>query len=457
MHARTWSSLAVLVAAPALALGGASGTGLSQAETASSGTSPIRHVVIIYEENHTFDSVLGRLCQTRDSPCDGYTGRVRFADGVVAPNIRQPDIVPNVAHAILQQRQAMASRWDRTWGCTRPPYPCISHIRPADSPNVSALARRFAVSDRTFAAFPTASYGAHLQLTAGRANGFTHGANPVPSTTGATPLAGWGCPSHKDVLWGSPASYVPSCVPDRAGLGPYRPSPVPYVPTIMQRTEQAGLSWHIYQGSSPSTPINGVWSVCTYFQWCYRNRFQLGHDSGVRDLVRAARTGTGLPNLSLVIPTMSVSQHNLTSMKRGDSFIGWIVGALERGPQWRSTAVFITYDDCGCFYDHVAPPSGRSFRNPMIIISPWAKRGFTDSATAVQPYSMLTFVQHTFGLHSLSPEVDSAYDYSHSFDFGQTPLSGVPMVRSHLPAKEKERLARLTPLIEEREGFVEDE
>ena len=49
------------------------------------------------------------------------------------------------------------------------------------------------------------------------------------------------------------------------------------------------------------------------------------------------------------------------------------------GPEWNSTAIFITYDDCGCFYDEVSPPAGLGIRVPMVIVSPYARPGFTDS------------------------------------------------------------------------------
>src|SRR4051794_9783709 len=90
-------------------------------------------------------------------------------------------------------------------------------------------------------------------------------------------------------------------------------------------------------------------------------------------------------------------------------------------------AIFITYDDCGCFYDHVRPPKGLGIRNPMVIVSPWAKHRGTDSNVAVQPYSMLAFTVHTFGLKRLTPFVTRAYDYADSFDFSQQPLGGVRM------------------------------
>src|SRR5439155_1658622 len=95
-----------------------------------------------------------------------------------------------------------------------------------------------------------------------------------------------------------------------------------------------------------------------------------------------ATNGT-LPTVSIVTPTNSKSQHNFYSMKMGDNWIGQVVQAIENGPQWSSTAIFITYDDCGCFYDHVAPPAGLGIRVPMVIVSPYAKRDVIVEAAAV--------------------------------------------------------------------------
>jgi phospholipase C len=82
-------------------------------------------------------------------------------------------------------------------------------------------------------------------------------------------------------------------------------------------------------------------------------------------------------------------------------------------------------------------------RNPMVIVSPWAKRSFTDSRTAVQPYSMLAFIQHNFGLHRMSRNVNHAYDYRHVFDFNQRPLGPAKLTHSHISERERAELARL--------------
>jgi hypothetical protein len=78
----------------------------------------------------------------------------------------------------------------------------------------------------------------------------------------------------------------------------------------------------------------------------------------------------------------------------------------------------------------------------MVIVLPYTKPGYTDSKLAVQPYSMPTFITH-FGLSPITPEVGAAYDYGDSFDFTQTPLTGVQMTHTRISAQEKARVARL--------------
>lgn len=419
-----------------------SAEGAQQAPLASD--SPIQHVVLIYQENHSFDNVLGAVCEARSSPCNGYTGPVTLADGKTADNVVQPDIVPEVQHSPDSQTLALENQWDRIQGCRQAPYICISHVDPVDIPNLAELADTFAVSDASYAVGKSASFGAHVTLLAGTSDGFV-GFNPGQQVHATPPRSGWGCPSERDALWGIPGntSYQPSCVPDMSGKGPYRKSMVPYVPTILQLMESAGDTWHIYEGPFSDT-VGRPWSVCDYFYWCLSNRLDPDHHSPTSAFLEAAQLGD-LANLSILLPTQETSQHNYDSMRVGDNYIGTLVSAIEHSPDWRSTAVFIAYDDCGCFYDHVTPPNGLGLRNPVVIVSPWVKPAYTDSVTAIQPYSMLAFVRNTFALGSLTSAVDSAYDYRQSFDFSQHPIRPVPMTHSVVPRAELERLKELLP------------
>ena len=149
-------------------------------------------------------------------------------------------------------------------------------------------------------------------------------------------------------------------------------------------------------------------------------------------------------------PETGASCHNQTSITACDNWAGQLVSAVERGPDWRSTAVFITWDDCGCFYDQVPPgtnPDGTAQgpRVPLIIVSPFARPGFTDT-TASTFAGILSYTEHTFGLSPLSPNDAAAYPFSNAFNYSQAPLAPARMVQRQLPASAKR--IRLTPALE---------
>jgi len=96
--------------------------------------------------------------------------------------------------------------------------------------------------------------------------------------------------------------------------------------------------------------------------------------------------------------------------------LGSLVSAIEASPDWSSTAVFITFDDCGCFYDHVTPPSGLGIRLPLVIVSPYAKQGFTDHNVATHS-SILAYIEKTLGVSPVSEEDRRAYDFHESFNY----------------------------------------
>jgi phospholipase C len=381
------------------------------------GNGLIQHVVIVYQENHSFDNVLGALC-VADHRCDGATTG-KMPGGVVIPLRQATDLVPGVGHSVAIQTTAIdGGRMDGfalISGCKAAKYSCYAQYDPTQIPFVAALARAFVISDRTFEDGDVPSWGSHLGLVAGQFDGFV-GDNPT--TGGGTPGAGWGCDSGKDAPWkpwwgGSPLAE-PACIPNRDGSGAYRQTPVRWIPTLMDRLDAAGLSWEI---DAPSKGQSGyIWSTCPTFADCIYSQ-QITHVKQSAQVIANAQAGR-LPSFSLVIPTSANSQHNSDSMLAGDNWINSVVSALMNGPEWSSTAVFVTWDDCGCFYDHVAPPSGLGIRVPMIIASPYARAGFTDS-TVAQFASMLAFTEHVFGLQPLAVSDSRAYDYAGSFDFAR--------------------------------------
>jgi phospholipase C len=396
-------------------------------------TTPIKHVVLLFMENHSFDNVLGHLCVT-DARCAGAT-TARLSTGKTVALPPATDLVPHVPHASWTQVAAInggtMDGWDTVDQCEGfRGHPCLEAFRPKQIPNLAALARAYAISDATFADELVPTFGSHVFLLAAQLGGFA-GDNPLPSP-GVPRGPGFGCDSDRDANWrASPADpwvEAPSCFPTKSGVGPYRPSPVPWIPTIMTRLDGAGLPWRIYR--APRTQEGYLWAGCPYFADCLWGRQRTNVVSTDR-LVGDARAGT-LPPVSLVFPTWTRSQHNGVSMAVGDNWIGDVVEAIQRGPNWASTAVFITYDDCGCFYDHVRPPRGLGIRAPMVIVSPYARPGYTDSQRA-SFVSVLAFIEHNWLLPPLTLADATAYDYAKSFDFSGARLGRVRMVDTPVP------------------------
>jgi phospholipase C len=419
--------------------------------------------VVIYLENHSFDNLLGRWCDRNRARCPdgGMPSSVTLSDGsVVKPGV-MPDLIPGVYHSVAAQVAAMniqdgvpqMNGWQDIPGGTcdaATHYQCISGARLSAEPNITTLADDFAISDDFFSLADSPSWGGHLYAVTGNLDGFT-GDNPIPAT-GVKPRLGWGCDSRKVTPWVSPAGTLkmePSCIPDY-GLslpngGAFRPTPAAHIPTILDRLDAAGLSWRIYGATMPTprgtTLADGYsWSICPSIAECL---YTSQHDNLVSsaDFSDDAHDGN-LPVFSVVTPGgphFTDSCHNSFSLTACDNWLGSLVSSIENGPDWSSTAVFITWDDFGGFYDQVPPPASLNAngqqagpRLPLIIVSPYAKPGYTDT-TPASFASILAYTEHTFGLTPLGKNDAQAYDFSGAFNYGQTPLRPARMVARPLP------------------------
>ncbi|GAC1435174.1 MAG: hypothetical protein NVSMB51_04040 [Solirubrobacteraceae bacterium] len=115
-----------------------------------------------------------------------------------------------------------------------------------------------------------------------------------------------------------------------------------------------------------------------------------------------------------MIPSGAVSEHPTSSVRKGQAYVTGIVNAIMRAKAWGSTAIFLTWDDWGGFYDHVRPPvidgAGYGFRVPGLVISPFAKRGAIDhQQLSFDAYAK--FIEDDF-LHGqrLDPKTDGRPD-----------------------------------------------
>jgi phospholipase C len=108
---------------------------------------------------------------------------------------------------------------------------------------------------------------------------------------------------------------------------------------------------------------------------------------------------------------------------------------MEDGGEWSSTTMFITYDDCGCFYDHVAPPSpDLGIRLPLVIAGPYVRAGYTESTTTTWA-NVAAYIEATFPtVQPINAQDAGAYDFSNAVNYSQTPLSPPVMKVTPLPA-----------------------
>jgi len=189
-----------------------------------------------------------------------------------------------------------------------------------------------------------------------------------------------------------------------------------------------GVSWAYYisSGKQPdcNTGIMGcdflpqsahtpsIWNPLPRFT-DVRQTHQVNHIQDTKLLFKAARTGR-LPAVSWVIPNYAQSEHPPASIARGQAWVTKVINAVMRSKDWKSSAIFLTWDDWGGFYDHVKPPTvdslGYGLRVPGLVISPYARKGFIDHQV-LSPDAYLKFIEDDFlGGQRINPKTDGRPD-----------------------------------------------
>lgn len=184
--------------------------------------------------------------------------------------------------------------------------------------------------------------------------------------------------------------------------------------SIFDELAASGHSWKIYY-ALPTSILNGtIWD-------------QIIPPGSTADLTTGDQffsdlaDGT-LPDFSFVRPGVGYSTEPPEDIGEGDAWIGQLVNAVAQSQYWNSTAIFVTYDESGGFWDHEAPSyaSGYGARTAMLIISPYARPGvFHQQTTNV---SILSLMQQLWDLPPLTSLNAQQNDLMGAFDFGQSPL-----------------------------------
>ncbi len=188
------------------------------------------------------------------------------------------------------------------------------------------------------------------------------------------------------------------------------------------------MSWRYYvaKGNQPDcadsamfcapVPQNsktpGIWNPLPWFDTVRQDR-QLGNIAPLQQFYNAARTGT-LPAVSWLSPAQAVSEHPPGLVSAGQSYVTGVINSIMRSKDWSSTAIFLSWDDWGGFYDHVKPPhvdaQGYGLRVPGLVISPYARRGYIDHQVLSHD-AYLKFIEDDFlGGQRLNPKTDGRPD-----------------------------------------------
>ena len=377
--------LPLLAAATAVTSAAAATATATHAKPSAAGVpgSPVRHVIEIMIENHSFDNLFGSF-----RGADGIPSNASFLNPGAyfdsAPNVspvyataNEGDVQGAINNSRVAEQMAMdyvpgnGYQMDHYTTFPQDGMSAITEFGPGFDPNEQFLASNFELADHNF--------------------------QPVIAPTQPNVMTALNGTAHD---W-----YYNNLEP--GSTQPWN--------SIFDELSAHGRAWKIYY-ALPAPVLNG-----TIWDQVIPPDDTAGLTTGDQFFTDIAH-GT-LPDFSFVRPGAGYSTEPPEDTGEGDAWIGQLVNAVAHSRYWNSTAIFVTYDEGGGFWDHVAPSyaSGYGTRTPMIIISPYArKQVFHQQTTNV---SILSFMQSLWGLPPLTSLNARQDNLMSAFDFRQPPLA----------------------------------
>jgi phospholipase C len=423
-------------------LGGCGGG--SSANSTPPPTQKIQHVVVIFQENRTPDNLfqdqvlINRGADIQTFGFDSTGTKIPLAPQHLANDY---DLGHSHGSFLAMYDNGKMDGADRVSVTCNPnapptcppPNPWFQYIYQSDVAPYFELAETYTFGDRMFQTNEGPSFPAHQFIISGT-SAPTTGTNTFVSENpinGPDPFHNAGCISPPEervkviAANGSENQQIYPCFEH---------------PTLTDMLNSASISWRYYSPSAgiiwnapnaiqhmcvPNVPPpNGT--ACTGADWV--NNVVLQSPQVLTDIQNG-----NLATVTWVIPPGQSSDHAGGNDGSGPAWVASVVNAIGNSQYWSNTAIFITWDDWGGWYDHVAPKvindgvswgSGYAygFRVPLIVVSPYAKAQYI-SHTTHDFGSILKYIEENFGLGSMGNADANADDLSDCFDYSQTPLT----------------------------------
>ncbi|MGI9032144.1 MAG: alkaline phosphatase family protein [Acidimicrobiales bacterium] len=433
----------------------------SSSPKAAEPATKIKHVIVIMQENRSFDSYFGTYPGAEGIPMRDGTPTVCVpspSGGCDKPFHQTADVNGGGPHG---QTNATADvdggKMDgfvdqATKGaknCADPNNPaCTNSANPdvmgwkdaREIPNYWSYAQNFVLQDHMFEPNASWSLPQHLFMVSEWSARCATAGDPASCVNAlqdpANPNAGKKAQkkAKKKVKAGATPPTTPASAPPVTDAEGDPIAPVPakadYAWTdLTYLMHKANVPWGYYvvKGNEPdcqndsavscapvkqSAATPGIWNPLPYFD-TVREDGQQANIQSVANFYSQAKAGT-LPAVSWVVPSGAVSEHPPAPTSAGQAYVTSLVNAVMASPDWSSTAIFVAWDDWGGFYDHVVPPkvdeNGYGLRVPAMVISPYAKKGFIDHQTlSFDAYAK--FIEDNFlGGQRLDPKTDGRPD-----------------------------------------------
>ena len=373
--------------------------------------SAIQHIVFIIKENRSFNEMFGALEGTVSGPIS--TGQVLPIG--VTPDIQSRDIGHTWSGTVAAIDNGKMDGFDliKNGGdCSiNGDFLCMTQQSQSNVPNYIQYAGAYTLADEMFSSIRTSSFPQHLYAIAAQSGGVV--SSPGGGTT-------WGCDAN-------PGIVVP--VLDDNGIMTNQ-FPCFDFSTLGDLLEAAGItSWKFYaEPRSAFNPYDAINHIRNTSLWTTNmaTESQFAIDAAANQL----------PSVSWLVPSGNVDDHPTNGgVCAGENWaVNQINAVMQNANGWNSTAIFLTWDDFGGFYDSGPPATldqyGLGPRVPLVIISPWAKPGFV-SHTEYEFSSFLKLVEERYNLSPLTGRDAGANDMLDSFDFSQQPLAPLMLTTRH--------------------------